>query len=276
MPSEILLEKEATSESEKIIPLHCPVCGVDTNYVYCTMDKDNSDKAFWFRCPCGIIFQRDPPAHNGYDEKYIAGYAGAKEFVLRNQHAARTYVNLIEELTYGRMMLDVGFCSLVNMDFFKERGWLTWGIDVNPTLTGKGNLYKGDFMAYDFEPTVQNEELKQMITDKEIHRTFDLIWMGHVFEHFADPIAALNKAFNLLSPDGVLYISTPDIDFIAKTGVSTFPHWKKNEHYIMWSEPALKREVERLGFKVIVSRRNFASRFSAWYDIQLLAQKNYF
>jgi hypothetical protein len=48
------------------------------------------------------------------------------------------------------------------------------------------------------------------------------------------------------------------------------------EHNIMWTESALKRELERLGFKIIMSRRNYASRFMKWYDLQVIAQKNYF
>lgn len=270
-----MLEKK--QDETKIFPLRCPICGIDTNYVYLTADAKNPEcKAIWYRCSCGIVFQRDMPDGKCYNEKYPALYANAKEADIRNSHAAWTYAPLIEELTFGRMMLDVGFNLGYNMKYFEDRGWLTWGIDINPTFTVGGNLYKGDFLTFDFEPKVKDPEIAKLIDSKKIHRTFDLVWMSHVLEHFSDPIGALRKAYDILSPDGVIYIATPDIDFINKTGVGGYPHWKKDEHYIMWTEQALKREVERLGFKVIMSRRNFSSRYSSWYDIQLIAQKNFF
>jgi SAM-dependent methyltransferase len=271
-----MLSETQEKSGKQIIPHNCPICGVQTNYAYVTIDPKENAEAVWFRCQCGIIFQDEMPKHGCYDERYTAAYAAMKEHDLRVSHAAYTIAPLIEELTYGRMMLDVGFNDPANMKFFEDRGWLTWGIDVNPSLTGKGNLYRGDFMTYDFQPQIKDAELKQLADEKKIVRKFDLIWMSHVFEHFNDPIATLHRAYDLLDGAGVLYISTPDIDFINKTGVSEFPHWKKDEHYIMWSEGALKREVERTGFKVIMSRRNFSSRYSSWYDIQMLAQKNYF
>lgn len=199
-----------------------------------------------------------------------------KESKVRITHAAHTYVNLIEELTYGRMMLDVGFLAPNTMEFFKNRGWLTWGIDVNEIIEGGGSIYKGDFLEYDFSPKIDKEKLKEITGETEVKRTFDLIWMSHVLEHFNDPLRAINKAYNLLSDTGILYIAVPDIEFIYKTGVAGWSHFKKREHYIMWSERALRRELERLGFKVIMMRRNFSSRFSSWYDIHCICQRNYF
>jgi SAM-dependent methyltransferase len=222
------------------------------------------------------MFQENLPVASNYDEKYVVNYAGMKEADLRLTHAAHTYANVIEEATYGRQMLDVGYCVPHNMKFFENRGWITWGIDVNKDTGGKGNLYRGDFTTFDFDIPANTDELKAIAGADKFERKFDLIWMNHSFEHFNDPMAALRKAYNLLSETGVLYIGTPDISFMHKTGVPGFPHFKTEEHYVMWTEEALKREVERVGFKVIVCRRNFSSRYSSWYDIHLVAQKNYF
>lgn len=186
----------------------------------------------------------------------------------------RTYAPIIEEITYGRMMLDVGFATPHLTKAFEERGWLTWAIDINPTITGHGNIYQGDYVDYDF--SLKGPKIKEATGLDKIDRKFDLIWMGHVFEHFHDPIKALHKTVDLLEEKGVLFIATPDIDFINKTGVSGWEHFKKNEHYVMWSEAALKRELERVGLKVVVSRRNFSSRYMSWWDIHCIAQMNYF
>lgn len=248
---------------------------MQTVYAYCIAEGDTGNKALWYRCQCGVVFQESQPAHDGYNENYIADYAEMKEGNTRLIHSARTYANLIEELTYGRMMLDVGYCVPNNMNFWKERGWLTWGIDINGV--GSGNLYKGDFEIFDFQMKIDQAKIKEMLGEEvDIKRTFDMIWMGHSLEHFKNPVAALKKAHDLLSDSGLIFIATPDTDFIFKTNETGFPHFKSKEHYIMWNEASLKRELERIGFKIIMSRRNFASRFSSWYDIHIIAQRNFF
>ena len=267
--------KTVSKESKQIIPRNCPLCGVDTNYVYAIEDGRTNENSIWYRCDCGILFQDELPVADQYDAKYVVALVEGKQARERYNYLIRCYAPLIEDLTYGRMMLEVGFCVPYILNTMQERGWLTWAIDINPTLTGKGNIYQGDFLAYDFTLPVNDPEMAKLLGDK-IERKFDLIWMGHTLEHFQNPIAALDKAYNLLDPKGILFISTPDIDFISKTGIAGWPHFKKREHYILWSERALRRELERLGFKIIMCRRNFSSRYMSWYDIHCIAQRNYF
>ena len=271
--SKKLLKKQET----QIFPRHCPICGVETNFINRIVDNKNDAKneADWYSCQCGVIFQKELPSHEVYDRDYIRNYIdypGAEE---RLTYHGRIYAPIVEELIMGRMMLEVGFCNPYNLDFFKDRGWLTWGIEMNEDITPGGNIYKGDFETYDFSVKLP-DNAKELGLDKAPERLFDVIWMSHVFEHFADPIAALRKCYDLMPDNGVLFLTTPDIEFIFKTGVSGWPHWAKDEHYIMWSERALKRELERLGFKIILCRRNYSSRFASWHDIHIIAQKNYF
>jgi len=271
--------QKSSEEQEKrkvsILPKHCPICGVETTYAYVIVDGKTEEESLWYVCQCGICFQSELASADIYNDKYIVSLAEGKQAKDRYEYLLRMYAPLIEDLTYGRMMLDVGFCVPYIIKAFDERGWLTWAIDINPTLTGKGNIYKGDFIDYDFSLSIKQPEMAKLLGEK-IDRKFDLIWMGHTLEHFADPISALNKAYNLLEAKGVMFLSTPDIEFIYKTGVGGWPHFKKHEHNILWSERALKRELERIGFKVIMMRRNFSSRCMSWYDLHLICQKNYF
>lgn len=261
-----------------IHPKKCPLCGIETSYLYRVTESEINLETDWYRCQCGIIFQPKFPGVEKYSEEgYNNTYVNMKEGDKRLVHAARTYANLLEELTYGRMMLDVGFAAPDNMAYFAERGWLTWGIDINPNVLKLPNVYTGNFETADF--TLKDKEGKVLTYEDNsggVKREFDLIWMAHVLEHFQDPQQALRKAYDLLGETGVIFISTPDIEFINKVGVPNFPHFKGQEHYTLWSEAALKRELERAGFKVILSRRNFSSRYQSWWDIHCIAQKNYF
>ncbi len=273
------------NKDDKIYPHKCPICGVDGNYVYSMNDIVNNETAIYYRCTCGIIFQDEYPGNDIYNKKYTEGYEGnentdartLKKFIAQCEHAPKVYAQVVEDLIYGRQMLDVGYCTKYVMNYFEKRGWITCGIDVNEDTKPGGNLYKGDFIGYDFSANISSEKLKEVVgREIDTTRKFDLIWMSHVLEHFNEPLRALKKAWDILSEGGVLYISTPDIDFINKTGVSDFPHWKKHEHYVLWSKRALCRELERLGFNIILARRNYYSRFISWYDVHIIAQKNYF
>jgi len=266
----------------KILPKRCPVCGIEGLYAYAMQEGNTDRRAVWYHCNCGVVFQKDFPDHTVYNEDYLKLYDGADEWGKRKVkaqfiHPAVIYAPLIEELTYGRMMLDVGFGLVYNMEYWTKRGWLTWGIEVNSAVQPKKNIYKGTFLEFDFNPRIGKEELKALTGKEKIERKFDLIWMSHVLAHFNEPLKALQRAYDLLQPDGVLYISAPDIEAIQKRGVSAFPYWRKQEHYTMWSERALKRELERLRFKIIMCRRNLTDRFSNRHDdIHLICQREWF
>ena len=259
-----------------IHPKKCPICGIVTTYIYRIEHGKDGEISTWFRCNCGVIFQDTMPDGSKYDKNYLKGYE-EPSVVKRSITGCTTYAPIIEKLTYGRRLLDVGYCKKYNMNEFERRGWLTWGIDVNKAICGMGNIYKGDFLNYDFQMKVDKAEFKKNTGLDEIPKPkFDLIWMNDVLESLSDPLKGLKKAHELLSEIGVIFISTPDIDFISKTGVPGFPHWRKDENYVMWSERALKRELERLGFKVIMCRRNYQSCFHSFYNLHIIAQKTYF
>jgi hypothetical protein len=54
--------------------------------------------------------------------------------------------------------------------------------------------------------------------------------------------------------------------------------YKKNKHeyYTLWNKQSIVRELERLGFEVIVAKRNFKASYSNYYDVHIIAQKRYF
>lgn len=261
---------------ESVNPKCCPICGIATSYVYRIEESNIGKSASWYRCQCGVIFQENFPEHKVYNKKYHDDYSLMKEGNKRLIHSARTYANIIEELTMGRVMLDVGYCVPHNMQYFNDRGWIVNGIDINKDVGGKGHLHRGDFLTYDFSIPAHTQELKELAQGDSFKREFDLIWLNHSLEHFNDPLGALRKAVSLLSESGVIFIGTPDVDFINKTGVPGYPHFKMEEHYCMWNESSLCRELEKLGMKIIVKRRNFSSRYSSWFDLHIVAQKNYF
>jgi len=79
--------------------------------------------------------------------------------------------------------------------------------------------------------------------------TFDLIRMGHVIEHFREPLAALRRAFELLRTGGVLFGETPNTDcwdfklFGRYWGALHFPR-----HITLFNERTIRRACLEAGF----------------------------
>jgi SAM-dependent methyltransferase len=81
---------------------------------------------------------------------------------------------------------------------------------------------------------------------------FDLIRMGHVVEHFREPVQALRRAYALLRPGGILYGETPNVDcldfrlFGRYWGALHFPR-----HITLFDARTLRRALGDTGFTAI-------------------------
>ena len=249
------------SEQRIVNKKNCPVCGRDVLLAKAISETGNAkDAGLWYWCSCGVIYNETIPKREPKDKEYLAKYIDAKQYDEKAKLPVRVYAPIIEELTMGRKALDVGYCVPNTMQALKERGWVTFGIDNNKDSEESDRLIKDDFET----------------TEKLYKNTYDLVWMGHVLEKFKDPLSALWRTRDILQNNGVLYISTPDIDFLYSKPHGEWTHWNKEDNNIMWSERSLRRELERLGLNIIVCRRNYYSRYGFYHDLHVICQKTYF
>jgi 2-polyprenyl-3-methyl-5-hydroxy-6-metoxy-1,4-benzoquinol methylase len=139
----------------------------------------------------------------------------------------------------GRI-LDVGCGTGRFLEWMRDHGWKTWGIDISPAATEKArskhlNVESGDLLK----------------TDRYESDFFDVVTMWDVFEHLAEPIATLRKAFSLLKPGGRIVAGMPNIDSIpAKLfGKYWFP-LEIPRHLVHYSPTTVKRVFAAAGFRV--------------------------
>lgn len=136
----------------------------------------------------------------------------------------------------GRI-LDVGAGEGAYLRIVGRCGWSTAGIDLSPNSESRSSgpdapeVAVGDFTTYDFGES-----------------GFDVVHMSHVLEHFHDPRAALEKAFQLLAPGGLLYIATPNVDSAGRRmcGPFWFP-WEVPRHLWLFSDRTLVALVRAAG-----------------------------
>jgi len=126
------LKKEDYSEGkvgEEERPL-CPVCGDLMNLpIRIYTNQSRNQKTLWFQCFCGVIYN---PYHAGdysdFKKEYRAeGWKGRDS----REYFVHVYFPLIEELTYGRKILEVGYCMPYILRKARDRGWICTGMDLH-------------------------------------------------------------------------------------------------------------------------------------------------
>jgi SAM-dependent methyltransferase len=229
--------------------MKCPLCSKETLINFAIVEDVKPIE--WGRCICGTIFHEIPIDKRFFGSLYLKKWqvmgADMKE---RFEYLQRVYLPFIEEATFGRKFLDVGFTLPYTIDYLKARGWICAGIDLVPN-----DYVKGDFENF------------------AIPETFDYINMGHCLECFNDPIGALKKAYRLLNNDGLLLITHPNPEMIFELGLSRFGHWNYRQNHIFIAKDKLEDIARRIGFDVILSHRNISQRFVMHNDLHLLLQR---
>lgn len=155
----------------------------------------------------------------------------------------------VKKFTKGNRLLEVGTGAGELTSVAKELLFDITGIEIRSiyakNVSDRLNIpiYSVDFMDFD--------------TDK----LFDIIILGDVLEHVPNPIKMLEKTYNLLDKEGIVWISTPNFEsaftYIMK---DKDPMWRVCEHLNYFSFTSLKGILEKIGFET----NNY--RFSQHYN----------
>lgn len=114
------------------------------------------------------------------------------------RHTAQRLLDLIADQVPAGRLLDVGCGPGLLLDEARRRGYVTVGLE--PWDAARASACDG--LGLD----VRAESLEEFSAQE----AFDVITMIDVLEHFADPVAAIERCYRLLAPDGVLCVVTPD------------------------------------------------------------------
>jgi 2-polyprenyl-3-methyl-5-hydroxy-6-metoxy-1,4-benzoquinol methylase len=160
-----------------------------------------------------------------------------------------------EELAW----LDVGCGNGALVFTAAEFGFRTRGLDARPqTIAAIRRLgyeaQQGDFLSIEIESRV------------------DVISMADLLEHLPDPRASLKKAHDLLTPDGLIFISCPNLNCVTWEFLDVQkanPYWVELEHYHNFSRSSLMRLLEEEGFAL--ASYSVSPRYKAC--MQVIARK---
>ena len=125
------------------------------------------------------------------DEDYLAEERG------RRATAARLLDLIAPHAPSGRL-LDVGCGHGLLLDEARRRGYETVGLELSRSAAAHARRSLGlDVREVPLE-------------DFSSHEPFDVVVLADVLEHLDDPILGIDRCIELLAPDGVLCVVTPD------------------------------------------------------------------
>ena len=223
----------------------CPLCGAVAVDLFAVPDWLEGRRLFDLkRCAaCTLAFLHPVP-----DEAERAALRGTEEryYELVDSHreefegVARRLLDAIgaHRSPPGRL-LDVGCGRGIALAEAARRGWTAVGVDTSPDACAAVRALgleavEGDFRDVALEPA-----------------SFDVVLLEQVLEHTSDPAGLLGRARELLRPDGLLYVATPNAaGLLARARGPAFNYWIPPEHVFHYSPRALRRVLEANGFAV--------------------------
>lgn len=228
---------------EELRSVPCPLCGardVEQRFVKQGLRV--------VRCPgCGLVYVNPQPSPDALARLYNAQVISDTDYYVRHARADaasfRTRLALIERHRRPGRLLDVGCGAGTLLSLARERGWTARGIDVNAASVEHCRKQGLDALAGPFPNPALAGEL------------FDAIVLNDVLEHLPDPRAALGAVRELLAPDGVLFVSTPDVGAtVARLSGRRWIHLKPIEHLVYFDRRTIARLLGEVGFSVVECR----------------------
>jgi 2-polyprenyl-3-methyl-5-hydroxy-6-metoxy-1,4-benzoquinol methylase len=205
------------------------------------------------RCPsCSLQFLSprstvEQLTENVYNETYFAESEPTQELnATKSYQFGRQLAKLRRLLGRCGTILDVGCGDGSFLRYAETEGWQVAGTDIHLASGARRMncpLWEGQLREINFDEA-----------------RFDVIRFNHVFEHTQNPLLELTRSRQLLAPDGVIFISVPNIAGLSSRlkNLQSRLHLKRKRwrHYAalhhLWffSPQTLHKIVERAGLNV--------------------------
>ncbi|MDZ4750290.1 MAG: class I SAM-dependent methyltransferase [Flavobacteriales bacterium] len=193
-------------------------------------------KDIWRCGDCDLAFF----ANKASNAEISAFYATYPRDHYESSITALRYNNLLtefEQLSGGRKILDYGCNSGFFLDVARKSGWNAIGAEISSEareICQKRNLEVMDLDRFYKMPAVP---------------ILDVITSFEVIEHMTYPATFFQKAFELLKPGGIVYVTTPNFDSLErrclgdKYDIVNFP-----EHLCFFNARSLRNCASAAGF----------------------------
>ena len=205
---------------------------------------------------CRLIFTRTPvrDSQSHYavsratiETKYGRILGGAELHPRTPNYTEHLY--LLEAITEGRSLLDVGTHCGFFLDAARRRGWRVSGVEPSPVTSA--------IARERFGLDVRTGTLDGVALPPA---NFDVVTLVDVFEHIGAPRAVLRRCGALLRPGGRLFIKVPNARYAFAKYLVMRPlglvddAFDAREHLVHYTPGTLRRMLRTEGFQVEIMR----------------------
>jgi SAM-dependent methyltransferase len=191
---------------------------------------------------CGLVFSHPQPKAR-VREKYLQEYDLAAHFgalaprkrVLYERRLAR----LLRPSDGHDRLCDVGCGDGQFLALAAQRGWRTFGVELNPPAAQQAARNGAEIFVGALE------ELENLPW-----RSFDLVTAWDVLEHTPDPRRFSERLVDLLAPGGTLAVTTLNFPSLAWRVFGTRWSMVCEDHFTYWARPSLEALFGRFGLVI--------------------------
>jgi len=242
----------------------CPLCGKKGEPYWCypltecfaTLPAEFNPVRTWLACvDCTFLWAKSFPAFgeitdNPDDESLTPRKPNVHlqpyydELFLSLETKYLTHIKSSSDIRF----LEVGLGACEALFIAQKRGYKEFGIDVERPIINLAKSMGLNAEVRDFY------KLDLSHSDGE---KYDIIVMGDVIEHVPDPVSWMAKTAELLSDDGVLWISTPDFQSKFTTQKGHIDPMRRNiTHFTYFSLTSLYALLRRFGLEPVIFRES--------------------
>jgi 2-polyprenyl-3-methyl-5-hydroxy-6-metoxy-1,4-benzoquinol methylase len=233
----------------------CPLCNsLQTKSLF---NKQGSP--FYSCTACTFVFSK--PLNNPNFSNTIKDFEPAYLNYLNQQlHDKKNHDALIKKLSRHAdiktsSILDIGCGSGKFVQYLRGKGYDAYGLEpsealFNNFLKDHGHFYNVDVHAF---------------RQQHPGRQFSIITIADVLEHIEDPQSFIKEVSHLLSPGGVVFISTPDVRSLFARMAGKGWHYYNRYHLSLFSKKTLSQLMESHGFSVLMLKH--LTRYQSLYYI---------
>jgi len=206
------------------------------------------------KCPlCGLVYVGNPPSRAelesmySFDAGYFANYQDkSADDTLALTKATEKYGRIKEHKTRGRI-LDIGCGPGFFLKVAKEHGWATYGVDISRDTS---ELARTRYGLQVFTGTLDQANL--------VPSSFDAVTMWDTIEHVENPVQTMLAVNELLKHDGIVAISTPNIDglfprlsYHISSLTNQWRHPEPPHHLFQFSKKTVHKLLKLAGFHTL-------------------------
>jgi len=215
--------------------VNCAICSSDQTIPFLKKDSFNIVKCL----ECGLVYVTPRLTFKELEEFYATNYYEYVESYDLDFQRRKGAIRWIRKYKTSGKLLDIG-CSVGSMLEAANKYFDSLGIDVAEWSledARKRNL------------NVLNGTLEDINFEKE---TFDVVTFTEVIEHIHDPVSFLKEVNRVLKPQGIIYITTGNIDgWRARRDGHKWYYLTPQYHIYFFSPKTIRKILEQSGFEVL-------------------------